>query len=288
MKCLNYSQIISYQNKLMQREGEQKVQQHLLSCERCQKMLKDYQEISKVLKRSSTYQLPSNTANCYEEEKLLAFLEGGMKMKDQKNLYAHLANCGSCMDRLIALDSFLQELKAEGVLTAEESKAGSAKEFIRNLVDTTQQKLGSFWDSITSIQPAYRWAGIALLIIVVGFSFVLQDKFINNGLITREPDINQTQIQLIGPNNESIVRSSPLEFKWKGSEYFASYSFLILDSEGNIIWEKKTNQTRLTLPTEIQLQPSMTYFWQVEAFFENGGSVLSEMASFNYTTKEKF
>ncbi len=139
-----------------------------------------------------------------------------------------------------------------------------------------------------SIQPAYRWAGIILIIIVLSFSLMLQDKFVNDGLITREPNINQTQVELNSPTNGSSIGSGTCEFEWKGSEYFSSYTLLILDSGGNIVREKKTDQTKLTFLSEIQLQPSMTYFWQVEAFFENGGSVLSEMASFNYTSKERF
>ncbi len=88
MKCLNYERLISYQNQLLQEIEQHQVQQHLLSCKRCQKMLKEYEEIHKPLKRTSYYRFPSDSANCYEEEDLLSFLEGGMKRKAQKDLCA--------------------------------------------------------------------------------------------------------------------------------------------------------------------------------------------------------
>jgi hypothetical protein len=283
MKCLNDKQLISYQNQLLKKIEQEKVQEHLLLCERCQQMLKDYEAMQEAVKRSFSYRLSYDSADCYEEEELLSFLEGGIKEKAQKKFYAHLAHCHSCVDRLISLDRFLQELKAEGLTATERSKFENAKEFIANGIDTTQQKLGSFWDGMISIQPVYRWAGIILIMVVISFSLMFQNKSADDVMNTRETNVNQAPVQLDSPANGSLIGRGGLGFKWKGSKYITSYSLLILDSGGNIIWEKKTDQTKLTLPSQIKLQPSEIYFWQVEAFFENGGSVVSDMASFTYT-----
>ena len=73
--------------------------------------------------------------------------------------------------------------------------------------------------------------------------------------------------------------------RWAGPEDTKAYSLLLLDSTGNIVWEQQTGERTLSLPPEMPLKASAIYFWQVEAFFTSGGSLLSEMASFTYSPK---
>jgi len=74
------------------------------------------------------------------------------------------------------------------------------------------------------------------------------------------------------------------EFEWAGPADVSYYLIQLFDSNSDIIWEEKTIRTMLELPQDIQLHPSEKYFWQVEAFFEGGGSVISDFANFSVTT----
>ena len=284
MKCLTFSKLISYQHHLLKDAEQQEIKKHLLSCPRCQKMADEVAALQTSLKKTTTYRYPSDTSACYDDFELVSFLEGGFKRKVQKNFYAHLAQCHTCKDKLIGAESLLNELKSDGLIPVKKSGGEGARELIMNLLNAAGRKLRSLPDLLRAPKPAYRWVGIILLLALFSIPFLRQGKIIEDFLPTRETQTNQfeTQIRLVFPLNRDTVEGTTPEFRWSGADRFAFYSFLLLDAEGNITWEKKTDQTRLTLPPEIRLQPSMAYYWQVEAFFEDGGSVVSSMAGFVY------
>ena len=99
---------------------------------------------------------------------------------------------------------------------------------------------------------------------------------------TREPAVKltETSLRILAPTNHSTVKANELEFSWTQIPHTASYTLLLLSAQGDIIWEQKTSDNKLSLPSEIQLQPSGTYFWQVECLLEEGGSIVSDMNSF--------
>ena len=138
-----------------------------------------------------------------------------------------------------------------------------------------------------SLQPAYRWAGVAVFLIAVCFVLFQTVTLQRTSIITREPieEHLTPQVIIVDPANRSSIDITYPEFRWTGHEEISTYTFLLLDSSGNIVWETTTTDTNLTLPQDIQLKSSQTYFWQVEGLFENGESVISEMVNFTYTTK---
>jgi hypothetical protein len=287
MKCLNFSQLISYQYQLLKDAEQQEFQQHLLSCPRCQKMVDEFEALQTSLKKTTAYQRPPDSSACYDDLELISFLEGRLKRRAQKIFHAHLARCHTCLDKLISVENLLYELKSEGLLPTEKSKTEITKKFILNILNTAGRKLRSLPDILRVPKPAYRWVGVIFLLALISIPFWRQQRISEDHLTTREPGTNQveTQIRLAVPPNGESVESAIPEFRWSGSDRFAFYSFLLLDAEGNITWEKKTDLTRLTLPPDIRLQPSMAYYWQVEAFFEDGGSVVSNMAGFVYGSR---
>jgi len=76
MDCINLSQLIAYQNHLLSDEENQQIQQHLFTCNKCNKQADTYQEFNKFLKRTLPLEHSANSSECYDDFELTAFFEG--------------------------------------------------------------------------------------------------------------------------------------------------------------------------------------------------------------------
>ncbi len=154
--------------------------------------------------------------------------------------------------------------------------------FISN---SAKEKSRTLWNILGAPGPVYRWTGFAMIIIAAGLVLFKPYQNQESPLITRESKL-ENQIQLIVPQNRTTVFNiTDLEFKWSEIENITSYNFTLLDSDGTIIWEQKTDQTILKLPQKVKLEPAQTYFWQIEAVFDFNKFILSELTSFIYIKK---
>lgn len=281
MKCLTLSQLIAFNNQLISNVN---MQLHLDSCSKCKKALHEYHGFARFIIANMPDKRQTASETCCDDFVLLSYLEGGIRRKSRQELFHHLAQCEMCTTRLIQLENLLHELKAEGVLAMQPSLQERVWQLMGTAVGTAKDKIKQLSDTPILPKPIYAWVSLAGILIVAGLSLIQTDLHEYGHFITREPTASRSavEIKLLEPAERAIVAGSNLKFSWAGSPDITVYSFTLVNADGEIIWEKRTSENSLSLPTTVMLESSMTYFWQLEGHFHYGGSLLSEMISFTY------
>ena len=285
MTCPSLSDLIAFRDRTLKNQMPQSIERHLKICTSCQKRMTVYEHLGEFLSKNWSLRTSSAGKRCYDEMHVLDYLEGGFSRKTRKQFHSHLARCDGCLTTLVGVEKLLFELKSEGLLSVETKAVAQTREVILGLTGFFADKLRSLWVVTRLPRPVFGWASVSVVLIVAGLVFLRPGGEERTLFLTREPDIQSMEIQLLTPPNRSAVVSRDIEFGWTGPEDTSFNSLLLLDSSGNIVWEQKTEEGSILLPAEIQLKAAGTYFWQVEAFFISGGSLLSEMASFTYNPK---
>jgi len=278
MKCLTFTDIVNYLKQTQNMKKKEAIEQHLQTCSKCRKMIEEFEKIRKLKMMENG----NKTDSCFDEIDLIEYLEARHNVKTHQKYYAHLSQCNYCLDRLIVLESMLNELKNEGLIPVQKSFGEKIAELIVTGKTKIKENLSGFRKWLPSPAPAYRWGGVAFLVLLISltvFQLLQEDKA---PMTTRESTF-ENEIQLRSPKNRSIVTNlSRLNFEWSAVQKVSAYNFVLIDINGMIIWEKKTNRSELRLPDDIQLQSSMTYFWQVKACIDFGITIQSEMSNFIY------
>ncbi len=285
MECLNLSKLIAYQNQLLNDKEEHNIQQHLSGCVKCTKQVAVYQTFGKFLKRTLPFENQADATECYDEFEIVSFIESRSARKTNSKFYLHLTHCQSCMDMFLALENLLVELKTEGLIPTQTDIKEKVNRFITSIVQTAKNILKSIRDMLVLPVPVYRRVGIIIIIFSAIIFFLPEQNQNNIRFTTREPEQNRFEgsIQLLYPIDHISMNEGSPEFRWEEVTEATKYNILLLDANGDIIWEKQTSLSKFRLPREIKLLPSMMYFWQVEAFFEDGSSIVSGMSGFRFS-----
>ena len=236
------------------------------------------------MRSNVSFQKRQETTGCYDDAGLLSYLEGKISFRSRKEYHFHLSQCEFCLGRVVAFDGLVHELRSEGLIPSEQGFLEKIRETVSSGTNTASDKLRKLGDILGSPKPIYRWTGAALVVLLIGLVLYQPVNDEQAPLITRE-STSEFQIHLVTPANKSVVDIRQPEFTWTAPENVSSYNFLLLNSNGGIIWEKRTSQNELILPPEMKLQSSMMYFWQVEGIYELGESILSDMKSFTYKSE---
>jgi hypothetical protein len=287
MKCLNLSRIIAFRSELLSKTEMGRINEHLQSCNQCKKKLREFEETKNLLHRVLSLRDEGDDTGSLDDTQLLTFLAEDLPGRGRKEFYQELLKSPASLDQLISIEKMLNELKTNG--SPEKVKQPELlRESLFDRFKNSMITLGQTIDSLFRIpRPVYSLVGIFLILMT--FFFVLDhQQFISKlPFNTRESTIDDhtSTIQLLIPSNRSSVMPDQLRFNWTPVSNISSYNFILLNENGDIVWEQKTPTAGLTLPEDIRLKSSFTYFWQVECLFENGGSMLSEMASFSIINK---
>jgi len=249
--------------------------------------MKDYTKMRLLLKKTQRYTELPESQECYDDITITTHIEGQNTRKERKKFYRHVTRCDVCLDRLMAVDSLLSDLKSEGLLTKKDTLWASLGKLISLNTALIEQKLRSVWQILMKPGPVYRWAAVILVLSFISLLVLKPDYSEEMPIQTRESDsdVIGTEIQLLYPANRAIIKIDKPEFQWSQTSINSSFHFLLLNSNGDIVFESNTSDTNMKLPIDIHLQPAMTYFWQVEAHFEQGFSITSDMISFTYVSE---
>jgi len=283
MKCIDIARLLDYQNKILDESTSQKIREHLQTCSECQNLEKKLQGLKEQFQRFSFLKEASENLGCYDDLEILSIVEGKSKAREERQFYSHLSDCPACLDQLISLENFVDDLTTEGILPSKTGIKFKLKHILDKLRNGLENRIRPFGSIFQTPRPAFHFAGLLAILIIVIILLFDGNKMIPNSFKTREVKTNQLPLtlQLLEPSNHGVFETEGLQFRWNQIPNAGSYNFLLLNEQGNIIWEEKTPNTYLTLPQEIQLQPSGKYFWQVECFFDQGGSIISELANFS-------
>lgn len=77
------------------------------------------------------------------------------------------------------------------------------------------------------------------------------------------------KLKLLGLSGTVTLEARP-EFRWSALEPGVSYVFELSDDTGRILYETKTTDNVVALPTDLQLKPNAPYTWEVTTRLRNG------------------
>lgn len=287
MKCLTLSRVIAYQNELLSPSDKEEISKHLESCLECRKKMQDYQAAATALQKVSSVNPMLDRSSCFPEDRLLFYLEDRYSKTIRREYEHHFAQCPQCTDHLISLEAFLYDLKTAGLLSAKNSPHSPPITLLDQITSTISDKINSVRGVFRVPRLAYQLAGFTVVLILLISLLDYRGIIKHNLFPTREPSFIETPatLNLLSPSDHSLVNSAELQFNWSSVSEATSYTFLLLNDQGDILWEEQTTRQTLSLPAEIQLRTSTLYFWQVECQFESGGSLISDMSRFSVANK---
>ncbi|MBN2412707.1 hypothetical protein JXQ31_13550 [candidate division KSB1 bacterium] len=286
MKCLNIKQIFDYCNRTLIDKENKEIQKHLQECQQCKNKLLLFKRFYGSILSTQQIGDSTPTKQCYDENDHIAYLTGHFSGKRKKQYFTHLSQCELCLSKLIIIEEYLHELKSERLIGKNDIRE-HIYDFISSHAKDFVTGVKSLFDRLTKPQPGYRWAGLAVIIIVLCMVLVQSDISTFNPFVTRESTEQYIvpEIKLISPKNNCTVGNNNFKFQWQDSPDIKNYVFLLLDSDGHIIMNQKTSKNKLKLPENIKLVPKTNYFWQIEGLTKNGATITSDMFFFKYEKK---
>ena len=81
---------------------------------------------------------------------------------------------------------------------------------------------------------------------------------------------------MLFPSPGAAIASQSPEFRWSGVDQSLYYEIQVLSDNGDIVWEGRTEETRLQLPAEFQLDHNKEYFVWVRAYLPDGKTIKSK------------
>ena len=283
MKCLSLSDCFVYFDPIGDPSLKEKIDNHVHDCSDCREMLFGYEKLTVYLRRNLASDNSPDSQNCYDEFQMLTFLEGRTSRSFRSKFLKHQAQCPSCFEQLMALDTLIDELRQEGLLPT----AGGATwiQSVKSRHETLMAKLSGIIP-VRIPKPAVALGATVLVFLVVLISYP-PNHILKKPFTTRESHSqnDQSRITLTYPANGDSIDPDQLRFLWKQSLNISNFRFVLLDGEGKILYEVETRETAVRLPDELKLNTAMDYFWQVEGKIDTNGSILSDMVTFRIKSR---
>ena len=107
-----------------------------------------------------------------------------------------------------------------------------------------------------------------------------------SGKSTQAPDVRTTSSEAllpkwIAPRNGDIVRGQNLEFRWMPLADAIFYDVRIMTADGDVVFEKQSEDTVLKLDSAALLAPNRKYFAVVLAHLRQGKTAKSDVVGFS-------
>jgi hypothetical protein len=212
------------------------------------------------------------TAACPSVELLAGYAEGRLVDSEREVLEIHLSDCGYCLGQVRFL------LRSESL-------------------EATPQVPMRLLDLVRSPRPAERrvphtparvWlvAAASLLLVVVSVRFAMVERpqgASPGGVVgTESPEAEagvapvRSQAALhaaptvIHPREGQRVNRNALVLAWEPVSQALEYSVQLMDGEGKLVWEDRSEALSTTVPLEIVLEPGRRYFMWVAAHLRSG------------------
>jgi hypothetical protein len=91
---------------------------------------------------------------------------------------------------------------------------------------------------------------------------------------------------ILHPKEGVSITESRTEVLWEASPGALQYTVLLVNLEGDVVWEERTSGLSSVIPPAEELEPGQKYFVWVEAHLQTGGSLKSEVVGFRVALRE--
>jgi hypothetical protein len=96
----------------------------------------------------------------------------------------------------------------------------------------------------------------------------------------RNQERNSALPELIFPRDGTVLRRGELEFRWQSITDAVLYEVRVVTADGDVVFESKTEDTRLKPISDVPLPASAKYFVLVRAHLRQGRTATSSVVSF--------
>jgi hypothetical protein len=98
--------------------------------------------------------------------------------------------------------------------------------------------------------------------------------------IVRKDTVAEPLPSIILPQAGRVVASAQLRFTWKQIPQARSYRVRVVTSDGDLVWEGETKESRLALPLNFRLKNGSYFVW-ITSYLANGRTIKSSPVSFS-------
>ena len=182
----------------------------------------------------------------------------------------HVAHCARCQTEMALWEEF-----RDGKTSLSEAGA------VQWISSELQRRLGAGSSNIVpfaprrKILPPRALAAAAMLVVALGIGYMAQNREPSvDGALSRTDFYRSSRIKVTTPVGD--VAASPAELQWTPVAGASSYDVAILEVDRTVLWQGKSQEPRVALPSTVTAQfvPGKTIFWEVTA--RRGATVLAQ------------
>jgi len=221
---------------------------HVGECATCRTEIEALQEAAGLLRGPSVLEQRTKTPDCPDELIIADFVDGRLTPPSRAPVVAHLLTCARCR-ALVKASSALAHPAAE--------------------LRPQPFRRWSRW----SLPVGLAAAATLVLLLLRGGRDVESPTL-------REPTVTSTiaPVPITPPRDASVARVDRLV--WSSVPGAVRYRLRLYDHEGFTLWTVETADTSVALADSVRLQPSVPYFWRVEAQAEWMRWAASDLVAF--------
>jgi hypothetical protein len=272
MKCLSISDLDRLFSNPLKTDYSNALKKHLNSCPKCRFFLNRYFNSRKwLLKYKSEISKGKPTDKCLSPTTLLDYLENKTGKKEIRQIQNHLTDCSTCLDELVQFQNFLNEIEE----TKQETRPEPETSAVIYRLPRIARELLSY---------GYRWRIAAIAVVILIISTLIFTTANVQKIITRDQDnsVSAHGIDSLYPEENAEIHDMDINFRWRGPQDVAYYTFILLDDEGEIVLESQIKPSEIKIPDSITFTIQKNYFWQVSAHLNDRQVVISTMSQFRY------
>ena len=232
---------------------------------------------------------PHRRWKCPSDEMIASYLDGTVDSPSRSRLESHLADCEYCRALVAELAKVPRDREMPSL------PAGLMQRAVA-LVPPKSTRMHWVW------VPATAVAGTAFLVIVaivlrspelrlipsrptppapiIAKSEPAQTLSAPAHEIVRKPFSVDVLPSVVSPQQGSSVARERLEFQWKRVPHSRYYEIHVVTSEGDLVWEGRSEASVLQPPTDVRLNDGSYFVW-ITAYLESGREAKSAPVSFS-------
>lgn len=202
-------------------------------------------------------------ANCPDETRLAAYVDGGLDPRSRNEVAIHLADCVYC----VAEVSSIVRMQESEPIEVPSALLARARTMARDQKDV------------------WSWYRAAFATALTGFAAILLTLWVKPPQSTGPDGVRSLEAhtsipELLEPADGASLRRDQIAFRWTPVDRAVSYEVRVLNADGNIVWTTHRDQTAVRLPAAADLRSGAQYFASVRAHLPDGNTLKSPITRF--------
>jgi Putative zinc-finger len=224
---------------------------------------------------------------CPSSEKLAAYIDGNLSAVQRQALERHLADCSYCLE-LVA-----------GAVSEARQTALATPNWLRQRAEDQAGRA-------RSKNRRWAWALAPVLIGLIAVAVLVKSPghlkeegpregpnyppaatapqsspstIIQPAEPTRSAEGQTESLRLIVPSIGATIKPNQLRFEWTAATNASYYDVRLMTSEGQLVWEERSDQANVRPPTALKIAPGNYFVW-VTAYLNDGRELQSAPSRF--------